>query len=66
MACPTYNARVKDDCAATIERLADGGIKLWVLTGDKQETAINIGYRCSLIIHGDIFHHAIWLAVVLF
>ena len=24
-------------------------IKLWVLTGDKQETAINIGYSCRLL-----------------
>ena len=28
-----------------IDRLAQAGIKLWVLTGDKMETAINIGYR---------------------
>lgn len=25
------------------------GIKLWVLTGDKIETAINIGYSCRLL-----------------
>ena len=25
------------------------GIKLWVLTGDKIETAINIGYACRLL-----------------
>lgn len=25
------------------------GIKLWVLTGDKQETAIEIGKSCNLI-----------------
>lgn len=24
-------------------------IKVWMLTGDKQETAINIGYACNLI-----------------
>ena len=29
--------------------LARAGIKLWVLTGDKQETAINIGYSCKLL-----------------
>ena len=27
----------------------DAGIKVWVLTGDKQETAINIGYSCKLL-----------------
>eukprot|EP00897_Mesotaenium_endlicherianum_P002052 jgi/Mesen1/1875/ME000143S00926 len=35
--------------APAIDNLARAGIKLWVLTGDKQETAINIGYACSLL-----------------
>jgi phospholipid-translocating ATPase len=31
-----------------IDKLAQAGIKIWVLTGDKMETAINIGYAiCS-------------------
>lgn len=25
------------------------GIKVWVLTGDKIETAINIGFSCKLV-----------------
>ena len=25
------------------------GIRLWVLTGDKIETAVNIGYSCKLL-----------------
>lgn len=29
--------------------LAKAGLKIWVLTGDKQETAINIGFACSLL-----------------
>ena len=33
----------------TIYNLAKAGIKIWVLTGDKQETAINIGYSCSML-----------------
>ncbi|EDV24838.1 uncharacterized protein TRIADDRAFT_25047, partial [Trichoplax adhaerens] len=33
----------------TIAALAKAGINLWVLTGDKQETAINIGYSCRLL-----------------
>ncbi|CDK27470.1 unnamed protein product [Kuraishia capsulata CBS 1993] len=32
-----------------IEKLRKAGIKLWMLTGDKRETAINIGHSCSLI-----------------
>jgi len=32
-----------------IEQLRAAGLKIWVLTGDKVETAINIGYACSLL-----------------
>ncbi|XP_026658040.1 phospholipid-transporting ATPase 1 isoform X3 [Phoenix dactylifera] len=32
-----------------IESLRQAGIKVWVLTGDKQETAISIGYSCKLL-----------------
>jgi phospholipid-translocating ATPase len=35
-----------------IDRLAQAGLKIWVLTGDKQETAINIGFACSLLRQG--------------
>ncbi|XP_039172644.1 putative phospholipid-transporting ATPase 9 isoform X2 [Eucalyptus grandis] len=37
------------DC---IFKLAQAGIKIWVLTGDKMETAINIGIACSLLRRG--------------
>eukprot|EP01038_Epipyxis_sp_PR26KG_P006476 gene6476-8908_t len=33
----------------TIVDLAHAGIKIWVLTGDKMETAINIGYSSGLL-----------------
>jgi magnesium-transporting ATPase (P-type) len=33
----------------TIANLRKAAIKIWVLTGDKQETAINIGYACQLL-----------------
>ena len=33
----------------TIDRLRRAGIKLWMLTGDKRETAINIGHSCRLV-----------------
>ncbi|XP_070554508.1 probable phospholipid-transporting ATPase IA isoform X2 [Ptychodera flava] len=33
----------------TIETLSKADIKIWVLTGDKQETAINIGFSCKLL-----------------
>ncbi|KAG9439471.1 hypothetical protein H6P81_019636 [Aristolochia fimbriata] len=32
-----------------IDKLAQAGLKIWLLTGDKKETAINIGFACSLL-----------------
>ena len=40
--------KLQDDVPATIADLGKAGVKLWFLTGDKMETAINIGYRCVL------------------
>jgi phospholipid-transporting ATPase len=41
--------RLQDDVANTISVLKEAGIKIWVLTGDKIETAINIGYSCKVL-----------------
>lgn len=41
--------KLQEGVPNTIVQLARAGIKIWVLTGDKQETAINIGYACSML-----------------
>lgn len=41
--------KLQEGVSQTIEKLRRAGIKLWMLTGDKRETAINIGYSCRLI-----------------
>ncbi|KAA8897047.1 hypothetical protein TRICI_006809 [Trichomonascus ciferrii] len=41
--------RLQDGVPAAISLLGQAGIKIWVLTGDKVETAINIGYSCNLL-----------------
>ncbi|CEP18412.1 hypothetical protein [Parasitella parasitica] len=41
--------RLQEGVPETIAELAKSGIKLWVLTGDKTETAINIGFACNLL-----------------
>lgn len=41
--------KLQDGVPQAIANLAMAGIKIWVLTGDKQETAINIGYSCHLL-----------------
>uniref|UniRef100_A0A8C4NUX7 Phospholipid-transporting ATPase n=1 Tax=Dicentrarchus labrax TaxID=13489 RepID=A0A8C4NUX7_DICLA len=41
--------KLQDGVPQTIEQLSKADIKIWVLTGDKQETAENIGYSCNLL-----------------
>lgn len=41
--------KLQDGVPDTIHTLQTAGIKVWVLTGDRQETAINIGMSCKLI-----------------
>jgi len=40
--------RLQDGVPEAIQRLREAGIVVWVLTGDKQETAINIAHSCRL------------------
>ncbi|KAI9291157.1 phospholipid-translocating P-type ATPase [Neoconidiobolus thromboides FSU 785] len=42
--------QLQDGVPDTIFKLQKAGIKIWVLTGDKRETAINIGRSCSLVL----------------
>ncbi|KAF8639497.1 hypothetical protein AX17_001402 [Amanita inopinata Kibby_2008] len=41
--------KLQDGVPDTIHTLQMAGIKVWILTGDRQETAINIGMSCRLI-----------------
>ena len=41
--------KLQDGVPETIANLAVAGISIWVLTGDKVETAINIGRSCRLL-----------------
>ncbi|XP_028300219.1 phospholipid-transporting ATPase IC isoform X2 [Gouania willdenowi] len=41
--------RLQEGVPETIALLQEAGLKVWVLTGDKKETAINIGYSCKLL-----------------
>ncbi|OZJ06578.1 hypothetical protein BZG36_00602 [Bifiguratus adelaidae] len=41
--------KLQEGVPETIYTLQEAGIKVWVLTGDRQETAINIGYSCKLL-----------------
>ena len=41
--------RLQEGVPDAIQSLRDAGIKVWVVTGDKKETAINVGYASRLL-----------------
>nr|XP_056723681.1 phospholipid-transporting ATPase IK [Euleptes europaea] len=41
--------KLQEGVPETIHLLKRGGMKVWVLTGDKQETAVNIGFASQLL-----------------
>ncbi|KAM9294933.1 phospholipid-transporting ATPase VD [Morus bassanus] len=41
--------RLQEGVSDTIQALRKAGIKIWMLTGDKRETAVNIAYACKLL-----------------
>uniref|UniRef100_A0AAX7SC33 Phospholipid-transporting ATPase n=1 Tax=Astatotilapia calliptera TaxID=8154 RepID=A0AAX7SC33_ASTCA len=49
--------KLQDGVPETIAKLAKADIKIWVLTGDKKETAENIGYSCSLLTDDMEIHY---------
>lgn len=44
--------KLQEGVPETLKKLEQAGVKIWVLTGDKQETAINIGLSCGAIDEG--------------
>ena len=41
--------KLQDNVSNVISDIRQAGIKFWVLTGDKIETAINIGFSCNVL-----------------
>lgn len=41
--------KLQQDVGSTIQILKEAGIQIWVLTGDKIETAINVALSCNLL-----------------
>ena len=41
--------KLQEEAGEVIQHIKEANVKVWVLTGDKIETAINIGYSCKLL-----------------
>eukprot|EP00301_Raphidiophrys_heterophryoidea_P000794 c10395_g1_i2.p1 GENE.c10395_g1_i2~~c10395_g1_i2.p1 ORF type:complete len:850 (+),score=221.38 c10395_g1_i2:35-2551(+) len=48
--------KLQEGVPETIEALIKANINIWMLTGDKEETAINIAYSCRLLDHSTLTH----------
>ena len=40
--------KLQDEVPESIAKMISAGVKVWMITGDKQETAINIAVSCRL------------------
>lgn len=49
MGATAIEDKLQDGVPECIAKISKANIKIWVLTGDKLETAINIGYSCQLL-----------------
>lgn len=46
--------RLQENVPESMQALRRAGMQVWVLTGDKPETAINIAYSCKLLDNEDL------------
>ena len=47
--------RLQDGVKDTLVAMAKAGVKVWILTGDKKETAINISWSCGHLRKGTVW-----------
>jgi magnesium-transporting ATPase (P-type) len=45
--------KLQDEVPQSISTMLNAGVKVWMITGDKQETAINIAISCKLFTNTD-------------
>jgi magnesium-transporting ATPase (P-type) len=55
--------KLQDEVPEVIADLAKAKIVLWMLTGDKEETAVNIGKSCNLIQQESVAHTKLFFIV---
>ena len=41
--------RLQNGVANTVENLKSANIKIWMMTGDREETAVSVGYSTHII-----------------
>lgn len=59
LGCTAIEDRLQDGVPGCIKMLGHAGIKIWMLTGDKEETALNIAIACNLVKPNEYMKHVI-------
>eukprot|EP01038_Epipyxis_sp_PR26KG_P007375 gene7375-10046_t len=59
LGCTAIEDKLQDGVPDCIAELAKAGINIWVLTGDKEETAINIAVACNLVLPTQYMDHIV-------
>ncbi|CAN0583638.1 unnamed protein product, partial [Ectocarpus sp. 12 AP-2014] len=49
LGCTAIEDKLQDGVGTCVDALQRARVKVWILTGDKEETAINIGVACQLL-----------------
>lgn len=57
--CTAIEDKLQDGVPDAIAHIAKAGVNIWVLTGDKEETAINIAVACNLVLPQEYMRHVI-------
>ncbi|KAK2945273.1 phospholipid-transporting P-type ATPase [Blattamonas nauphoetae] len=55
--CTGVEDKLQDGCADTIDYFLKAGVRVWILTGDKVDTAVNIAFSCQLLKQNTITHY---------
>jgi phospholipid-translocating ATPase len=51
-----WRTKLQDDVKSTLELLRNAGVKIWMLTGDKVETARCIAISTKLVARNQYIH----------
>lgn len=54
LGCTAIEDKLQDGVGPCVEALQIAGVRVWMLTGDKEETAVNIGVACQLLGPEDV------------
>lgn len=54
LGCTAIEDHLQDNVKETLEKFINTGIKVWMLTGDKLDTAKSIAFSCGLISHEHV------------